>query len=375
MTDFSDDDYNSLIDGNVHTADELAGKAQLGALADWQPYTLKDAYTPRPPLPYLVTDILYYPSCNIVYGGPGSLKSMLLADMALCVAAGLPWLASEDGQDGYATTQSPVIWVDFDNGRRRTHERFDAIGQGHCIHPDAPLFYYSMPRPQLNLTSFDQGNALLQLVATKQARLLIIDNLGLTIGDAEENTGEMAGVMGNLRSIAEDAECAVIMVHHQRKTNGNTDGVRKGETLRGHSSIEASLDLALLVERKDGEDNVTIYPTKVRGFRMFESIGAWFDYGHHEGTRDLARARFYPKPVMSKLEREQASLRQSILTEIMAQPGIEQKALVDAVRDSLAVLATAPGINKVRGTLKIMVKDGLLKTARGDRKSLVYYPI
>lgn len=375
MTDFSDSDYDNLINGNVQTADEIAARKELGELVAWQPYTLKDAYTTRPPLPYLVADILYYPSCNIVYGGPGSLKSMILADLALCVAAGLPWLADEKGMDGYATTQAPVIWVDFDNGRRRTHERFDAIGQAHNIHPDTPIFYYSMPRPQLNLTSFDQGSALLHLVMAAKARLLIVDNLGLTIGDAEENTGEMAGVMGNLRSIAEDAECAVIMVHHQRKTSGSDNGVRKGETLRGHSSIEASLDLALLVERKDGEDNVTIYPTKVRGFRMFESIGAWFDYGHHPGTRDLARAIFYRKPVMTKAEREQAGLRSSILAEIIARPGIEQKELVDAVRDSLAVLATAPGINKVRGTLKLMVDDGLLRQVRGDRKSIIYYPL
>lgn len=368
MTDF--DDYDSLFDGSVKTADEIEAQKQLGELVAWQPYTLKDAYTPRPPLPYLVTDILYYPSCNIVYGGPGSYKSMLLADMALCVASGKPWLTDEKEQDGYPTTQAPVIWVDFDNGRRRTHERFDAIGQAHNIHPAAPLAYYSMDRPQLNLTSFDQGNGLLHLVMAQKARLLIIDNLGLTIGDAEENTGEMAGVMGNLRSIAEDAECAVIMIHHQRKSSGTDNGTRKGETLRGHSSIEASLDLALLVERKDGEDHVTIYPTKVRGYRMFESIGAWFDYGHHPGTRDLSRARFYRRAVMTKAERETASLRSSIMAEVLAQPGIEQKVLVDAVRDSLAVLDKAPGINKVRGTLKLMAEDGQLKiVGRNGTKS------
>ncbi len=356
MTDFSDSDFDSLIENSIITP-----KPALGDLESWQPFSLSDAYTPRPPLPYLVSDIIFYPSCNIMYGGPGSLKSMILADLALCVAAGLPWLAGEDGGGGYATIQSPVIWIDFDNGRRRSHERFDAIGQGHSIHPGAPFAYFTMPRPQLDLTSFSQGNGLLQLVMAHKARLLIIDNLGLTIGDAEENSGEMAGVMGNLRSIAEDAECAVVMVHHQRKSSGATEGARKGETLRGHSSIEASLDLALLVERKDGEDNVTIYPTKVRGYRMWESIGAWFDYTHHPGTRDLSRARFYPRAVMSKAEREQASLRQSILTEVLAQPGIEYKALVTAVRDSLAVLDRAPGINKVQGTIKIMVEDGQLR--------------
>lgn len=374
MADFSDD-FSRIADASIKTPADMEQERRLGELANWTPFTLVDAYTSRPPLPYLVTDILYYPSCDIVYGGPGSLKSMLLADMSICVAAGLPWLRGEDDNDGYMTVQSPVIWVDFDNGRRRTHERFDAIGQAHGVHPAVPLSYYTMPRPQLNLTRFDQGNGLLQLVQNAKARLLIIDNLGLTIGDAEENSGEMAGVMGNLRSIAEDAECAVIMVHHQRKSSGNSDGVRKGETLRGHSSIEASLDLALLVERKDGDDSVIVYPTKVRGYRMWESIGAWFDYSHHPGTRDLSRARFYPRPVMSKAEREQASLRNSIMAEIVGHPGIEQKELVDAVRDTLAVVDRAPGINRVRGTLKIMADDGLVKQIRGDRKAIIYYPI
>ncbi len=375
MADFSDDDFRNLIDSAIVGGPGMVAEQPLGDLASWAPFTLSDAYTPRPPLPYLVADILYYPSCNIMYGGPGSMKSMLLADLALCVAAGLPWLRNEDDLDGYATIQSPVIWIDFDNGRRRTHERFDAIGQAHGIHPDAPLLYYSMPRPQLDLTSFAQGNGLLNLVLAKKARLLIIDNLGLTIGDAEENSGEMAGVMGNLRSIAEDAECATIMVHHQRKSSGNTEGARKGETLRGHSSIEASLDLALLVERKDGEDNVTIYPTKVRGYRMWESIGAWLDYRHREGTRDLAHARFYPRAVLTKAERELLSLRKSIMAEVVNEPGIDYKSLVTVVRDTLAVEDRAPGINKVQGTIRIMVEDGQLKRVGKNGTKVQFWPV
>ncbi len=348
------------------------------ALAEWQIFTPADAYKPGGPLPYLVTDILFYPSLSIVYGGPGSLKSMILADMAVCVATGATWLEAPVGGSvlrSYTTTKAPVLWIDFDNGRRRTHERFDAFGKAYAMPEDAPFYYVSMGGPQLDLTSYAMGDGLLKLIRRLGAKLVIIDNLGLVIGSAEENSGDMSAVMGNLRSICEDGDCAVITVHHQRKSNGTGDkGIRKGETLRGHSSIEASLDLALLVERKDGENNVTVFPTKVRGYRAFDFFGATFTFQHQEGTRDLAMARFFGQQTFDKDEGELRELQAAILTEVMAKPGIEQKVLVDAVRDSMAALVNkTPGINRVRGIAAQMVKDGLLREVTGERKSLRYW--
>ena len=358
--------------------DPAEAQEERDALSEWQIFTPADAYKPREPLPYLVADVLFYPSLSIVYGGPGSLKSMILADLAVCVATGAPWLDAAQGETverSYATMQTPVLWIDFDNGRRRTHERFDAFGKAYGMAPDAPLYYVSMGRPQLDLTSYAMGDGLLRLIRRLGARLVIVDNLGLVIGDADENSGDMARVMGNLRTICEEAECAVIMVHHQRKSNGTADkGIRKGETLRGHSSIEASLDLALLVERRDGEDNVTVFPTKVRGYRNFDFFGAMFTYQHADGTRDLASARFFGRRVFSKDENALRELQSAILTEVMAKPGIEQKALVEAVRDSMAALTDkAPGVNRVRGIVGKMAKDGLLREAIGERTSKRYY--
>ena len=54
--------------------------------AGWQTYTLEDAYEPREPLVYVVDSLFSLPSLSIVYGAPGCLKSMLMLDMALCVA-------------------------------------------------------------------------------------------------------------------------------------------------------------------------------------------------------------------------------------------------------------------------------------------------
>jgi len=53
--------------------------------------------------------------------------------------------------------------------------------------------------------------------------------------------------MAHFRQLVEDHSLALILIHHQRKATGTE--ARAGDRIRGHSSIEAALDVALLVER------------------------------------------------------------------------------------------------------------------------------
>lgn len=331
----------------------------------WKLRTLTDAYTERPPLQFLVDGLLPCPSLSVVYGGPGSLKSMLLADLAAAVVCGGLWLEplpTSDREPGvtFATTQAPVLWIDFDNGIRRTDERIEAFARARQLAPDAPLYYVSMPQPWLDASKPSMMTELAELIRESGAKLVIIDNLGLVTGDTEENSAEMAKVMGNLRWLCEETLTAVIVVHHGRKSAGAGDkGIRKGETLRGHSSIEAALDLALLVERKEGEDSVAVIPTKVRGFKEYNIFGAHFTYDHREGTKDLAIGRFYSVAISTKEEREVEAVQEGIKKVMRGGKTYKQSELVNEVRSDLAGLpgGTAPGVHKVRGILKKMVED------------------
>lgn len=347
----------------------------------WTIRTALDALADHPPLEYLIDQLLPTPCLAIVYGGPGSLKSMILADMAVCVAAGVPWLNQLDAdtvQPGVTlqTVQAPVLWIDFDNGKRRTDIRLGALLRARTLGPDTPLHYVSMPVPHLDASKPVHVDALAARIKQGGYRLVVIDNLGLITGNVEENSADMANVMGNLRRLVEDTGCALILIHHQRKSSGNGDanGVRKGETLRGHSSIEASLDLALLVERKAGEDAVALVPTKVRDFLGWDIIGAHFTYGHKDGTRDLWTARFFSEATASKEENALRQLRTVIREVCRLQPGIAQTPLVNEIKDRLAVTVDGkvPGVNKVRGTLKQMVDDGTLEQS-GKAGSYQYW--
>ncbi len=368
--------------------DELLKEANLQIpdageiVRQWKIRTLTDAYRIRPPLQFLVDGLLPTPSLSIVYGGPGSLKSMLLADLCVCVAGGLRWLDplptdAVTPSITFSTQQAGVLWIDYDNGVRRTDERFDAMGKARTLPESAPLFYVSMPRPWLDASKSEMIDDLGRLVQRLGTKLVVIDNLGLISGDIEENSAQMAQVMGNLRWLCEDNNTALIVVHHQRKSAVNVGGnqqIRKGETLRGHSSIEAALDLALLVERKDGEDNVAVIPTKTRGYQGYPIWGANFTYEHKPGTRDLETARFYSREVDTREERENATVGNAIRTVLADKSPLLQKDLVDGVRDWMAGKpgGKAPGINKIRGIIKQMVDDGHLISTGIPKVSLSY---
>lgn len=357
--------------------------AAADALASWKIRGAADALAPHEPLRYLVDQLLPYPALAIVYGGPGSYKSMLLADLAVCVAGGKRWLEGlpEDSAPPgvtLATEAHPVLWIDMDNGPRRTAQRFGAILRAHELDESTPLYHVSMPAPAVDASSGSFMATLTEHIKAREYRLVIIDNLGLITGNVEENSAAMASVMGRLRSLAEDAECALIVVHHQRKSAamGDANGIRKGESLRGHSSIEAALDLALLVERKLGSDSISIIPTKVRDFLPFVVIGARFAYDHFEGTRDLERARFYSTVTETPEQQAENYLRATILEEVKAAPGIGQRDLVSVVRDVIAARSDARnvGVNTVRGTIKKMVEDGVLKCTGSTQAYRFYLP-
>jgi hypothetical protein len=274
----------------------------------WAFRTLTQARAPRKPTEYIVDKYLATHTLNILYGAPGSLKSMIALSLGLCVAGGLPWLPGLfSGGQGAAVLQSPVIWIDLDNGQRRTDERVDAMSKAMHLPDDAPFYYVSMPSPSLVATDIESMGLLHDEIDHLGARLVVIDNLGLVTGTVEENSAEMAQVMKNFRWIAENTGAAFLILHHQRK--GGANGSRPGDALRGHSSIEAAIDLALHAVRESSSNQVALRSTKTRGVDVPNAVME-FSYEHVPGTNDLSNAYFTAVAV----NHSGILLRQSILS-------------------------------------------------------------
>ncbi len=326
---------------------------------------LAQALEGRESPPWVVDRFIRAGSLNIVYGAPGSMKSMLLADLALCVAAGRSWLEGKrlkdwmkaDETPGIPTLARPVIWLDLDNGRLTTLDRFGALARGHGAAPDAPLHILAMPQPWPTLDNDDNARALELLTLAYNAGLIVIDNLGLVAGQIEENNARMASVMGRLRNLAEETGAAVVVIHHQRKAGVLGPGVRRGESLRGHSSIEASLDSAFLIEREEGSDKVQLIPTKIRNGPWPKPLVAIFTYTHKPDGNDLQEARFF------QTEPDKANTETRLTLEILrhADEAEGKTKLVAMVQVAWGDDATRPGEKTIRAHIEKLVAKGLLE--------------
>ena len=321
----------------------------------WKIYTLRDAAQPRPALTWIVDRVLPMNSLSIWYGAPGTLKSMILADLAVCVAGGRRWLMDRQQGGGYPTTAGPVLWLDFDNGARRTHERFAALAGSHQVPTTAPLHYVSMAEPRLDVGATESTGALANRIVALNAQLVIIDNLGVVSGDADENSADMQRPMDGLRWLVEATGTAVVVLHHQRKssaTPGAANG-RAGDGLRGHGSIEAKLDYAVQVSRED--DNLTLTGTKVRG-PSFPKMGATFTY-ENDSAHELLAARFFGYDALAAASEEKAAqIEAQVIDELRQRPyqnstqlyaklkGNRQQ-FMDALRDlkSASLIGERPG--------------------------------
>lgn len=335
----------------------------------WQVRTLADAYRPRPPLQFIVEGTLTVPSLVIVYGAPGCLKSMLIADLAVCVAGGQNWLEPNDckAPPSRATIRTPVLWCDFDNGQRRTDERFGALARMRRLPDTTPLHYVSLPTPWLVASDPNSMGDLYARIKRLGVGLMIIDNLGTICGTADENSAEMIPIMASFRQLAEWSGACVILIHHQRKSYGAST-TRSGDSLRGHSSIEAALDLALLVMREEYSDTILVKSTKTRNVDV-SSFGAKWEYDHWPSSKELYSAGFRGAEVPGILNSD-AAVRSAILNAVdgnVAGP-LNASQIIGIVQRSIPTA----GQGRIRALADALVSEGLLSQSFGPRSAKLY---
>jgi hypothetical protein len=321
--------------GNV--ADALrrlqAADERLGATRDgWTParFTLEDAVLPRAERPQVVPGLFARPSLSSIFGPPGTLKTQLAVNLAGHVAGGTGWLPAPVGKPdvSFPTVQGPVLFLDFDNGRDAMLEAIEAMSRGIELDPGGLLTCYSMPSPMLNAGELKSVRHFANVIQEEGARLVVIDNLGLISGGADMNSPAMIPVMGNLRWLAEETQAAILLIHHQRKTPGHTS--RSGEALMGHTSIEASLNLALKIEREDGDPVARVTATKVRGAPV-RPFGVTFAYEHKPGTTSLHAANFLGLQIQDPRTTKMDALKLSVCAFLEKNPRQSKSAVAAAI--------------------------------------------
>jgi RecA-family ATPase len=230
----------------------------------WPILTDRDLLLPSRPPSYLINGLVRQPSVICFYGPPGGLKTMLMLDLYVSIASGQPWLISSPlfGEgDSYQVKQGPVFILDQENGIDRLRERIGAICRGRDVSP-VPMYGLSLPNPPFNANDIRHTNFLADQLRDVGAVFCVVDSLSAVSGETDENTSRMATIMRNLRLCSESSGATLAIIHHPRKGSSTETAGREGDRLRGHSSIEASLDAAIYVDRK--KNTLILKTTKTR---------------------------------------------------------------------------------------------------------------
>jgi len=214
-----------------------------------------DQFKKRPPVRWVVKNLLPDQGLAIMYGQSGTGKTFMLLDLLLAIANGDDWF-------GHATTKTPVCYVCLE-GVSGISQRIAAweIATGKSV-PD---------NFRIITNSFILGNRkdVLDLAISIQDGgfsngVIAIDTLNAATPTMEENSSkEMGAAIENLRLLQRQTNGLVMTTHHTGKDE--TRG------MRGHSSLHGAIDVEIYL--KGTKTNRSWILQKIRDYENGETHG------------------------------------------------------------------------------------------------------
>jgi len=183
---------------------------------------------------WLVRPLLPYPCVAVIGGQPKSAKSFLGIDVATSVASGTPCLGrypvDRPGRSLIYLAEDSLLDV-----RARVADL--------CLHRGIDLGrldLHVIAEPALHLDREGDRAGLWAAVERLRPLVLLLDPLvRLHTTLDENNSHDVAGLLGFLRELQRAFDVSVLLVHHTRKGHHS----RPGQALRGSGDLHAWLDV------------------------------------------------------------------------------------------------------------------------------------
>jgi len=190
---------------------------------------------------WLVEQLWCARSVGVIGGAPKCAKTWLGLDMALSVATGTPCLGK------YAVPEpGPVLIYLAEDALRAIRERIEGMARHRALDLDE-VEIHGITAPVLRLDHDRDRTRLWETVRRLRPRLLVLDPLVRLHGIDENHAGDVAELLGYLRTLQRELGLSVLLVHHTRKNAA--EGAAAGLGLRGSGDIHAFGDSNLYLQR------------------------------------------------------------------------------------------------------------------------------
>lgn len=200
---------------------------------------------------YYVNKMFGSGTINMIFSPPKQMKSFVSYYIAMCVAAGKPFLNQK-------CKKVPVIYFDWENPISDVQNRLQGIMKGmDFTFEDLENFYLFPKNPTLlRAERFDSfvyehlRDELIEFIKEKEAKILFFDTLR-RIGNFDENDSKAINTLKSdlFDPIINETNVCIIFLHHTSK---------EGQTYRGSVDIEGILDTSFVVKKKEEEDEIKL---------------------------------------------------------------------------------------------------------------------
>lgn len=190
---------------------------------------------------WLIESLWLNEAAGIIGGQPKCGKSWLGLDMAVSVASKTPCLGRFA-----VTTAGPALIFLAEDALHGVRARVAGICQSRGL-DIATLDVSAITAVALRLDDQGDRDRLWRAVERVKPRLLLLDPLVRLHRLDENNSRDIAGILGFLREIQRHFATAVVLTHHSSKRSH----ARPGQGLRGSSDLHAFGDSNLYLSRDD----------------------------------------------------------------------------------------------------------------------------
>ena len=211
---------------------------------------------PLPPVDWEMEPLIATGDRVVLYGEFGSMKSWLLLNLGLHLAAGKPWLGKFQ-----ISKPKRVLYVDEEMNERTLRRRIKRLAQGAGLH-DQALEFRTMSRVGVTFNAFG-AQMLLAALKTSQfdPDVIIVESLRRVLVGSENEAKDVGAFWQNVRPILRAGKTLIIS-HHMRKPNAQGNNAPR-DRASGSTDILAGADAGFSVQRLS-KDAVVIECVKLR---------------------------------------------------------------------------------------------------------------
>jgi hypothetical protein len=208
-----------------------------------------DITTPDCQQSWLIERLWVHQAVGVIGGSPKSGKTWLALEMAVSVASGSACLET------FAVhSPGPVLLYAAEDSAEAIRMRLNTLAQLHKISL-AQLDVRIITIDSLRLDRPDHQDRLEATLYLYKPALLVLDPLVRVHAIDENVAGQVAALLGYLRSLQRKTGTAVVLVHHVRK-NASPAG-SAGYNLRGSGDLYAWLDSFLSLRLHQGQRSLS----------------------------------------------------------------------------------------------------------------------